>query len=180
MPRLVPSPRAAVAAVVSLGLTAAAVAVSPALHRSAAAQNSFDADLFALINQDRAAAGVPALRWNDQLGSIAESQPYAGCGFTIAGRAEDMISRNYFSHTICGAQNVFNVMQAAGAPYLSAGENIGWEAGITNPAIAAQYLNQEYMNSPEHRANIMGPYHYVGTAWAVAPNGAAYIAVEFG
>jgi hypothetical protein len=26
----------------------------------------------------------------------------------------------------------------------------------------------------------MGPYHYVATAWAVAPNGYAYIAVEFG
>jgi uncharacterized protein YkwD len=37
-----------------------------------------------------------------------------------------------------------------------------------------------FMASPEHHANIMGPYHYVGTAWAIAPNGTAYIAVEFG
>jgi uncharacterized protein YkwD len=36
-----------------------------------------------------------------------------------------------------------------------------------------------FMNSPEHRANILGPYHYVATAWVVAPNGYAYIAVEF-
>jgi len=36
-----------------------------------------------------------------------------------------------------------------------------------------------FMNSAEHRANILGPYRYVATAWAVAPNGAAYIAVEF-
>jgi len=25
----------------------------------------------------------------------------------------------------------------------------------------------------------MGPYHYVATAWVVAPNGYGYIAVEF-
>ncbi len=37
-----------------------------------------------------------------------------------------------------------------------------------------------FMASAEHRANILGPYHYVATAWVVAPNGYAYIAVEFG
>jgi uncharacterized protein YkwD len=37
-----------------------------------------------------------------------------------------------------------------------------------------------FMNSPEHKANILGPYHYVATAWKVAANGTAYIAVEFG
>ncbi len=37
-----------------------------------------------------------------------------------------------------------------------------------------------FMNSPEHRANILnGYYHYVGTAWVVASDGKAYIAVEF-
>jgi uncharacterized protein YkwD len=36
-----------------------------------------------------------------------------------------------------------------------------------------------FMNSAGHRANILGPYHYVGTAWVVAPNGYGYIAVEF-
>jgi hypothetical protein len=36
-----------------------------------------------------------------------------------------------------------------------------------------------FMASGDHRANIMGPYHFVATAWAVAANGFAYIAVEF-
>jgi uncharacterized protein YkwD len=35
------------------------------------------------------------------------------------------------------------------------------------------------MNSADHRANILGPYHYVATSWVTAPNGYAYIAVEF-
>ena len=40
-------------------------------------------------------------------------------------------------------------------------------------------LNTMFMNSAGHRANIMGPYHHVGTAWVVANNGYGYIAVEF-
>jgi uncharacterized protein YkwD len=36
-----------------------------------------------------------------------------------------------------------------------------------------------FMNSSEHRANILGPYRYVATAWVVAGNGTAYVAVEF-
>jgi len=55
------------------------------------------------------------------------------------------------------------------------GENVGWWSGGVNDT----QLNTMFMNSPEHRANIMGPYHYVGTAWARGANGAAYIAVEF-
>ena len=56
-----------------------------------------------------------------------------------------------------------------------AGENVGYWTGGINDA----QLNTMFMNSPGHRANIMGPYHFVGTAWVVAPNGSAYIAVEF-
>src|SRR2546423_1458979 len=56
------------------------------------------------------------------------------------------------------------------------GENVGYWSGGVNDA----QLNTMFMNSSGHRANIMGPYRYVGTAWKVAANGAAYIAVEFG
>jgi uncharacterized protein YkwD len=56
-----------------------------------------------------------------------------------------------------------------------AGENVGWWSGGINDA----KLDQMFMDSAGHRANILGPYHYVGTAWVVAANGAAYIAVEF-
>jgi uncharacterized protein YkwD len=56
-----------------------------------------------------------------------------------------------------------------------AGENVGWWSAGINDA----QLNTMFMNSVDHRANILGPYHYVGTAWVVASNGAAYVAVEF-
>jgi len=49
-----------------------------------------------------------------------------------------------------------------------------WSGGVND-----SQLNTMLMNSPEHRANIVGPYHQVGTAWAIGAGGAAYIAVEF-
>ena len=36
-----------------------------------------------------------------------------------------------------------------------------------------------FMASPKHRANILGPFHYVGVVWVVAPSATAFIAVEF-
>lgn len=55
------------------------------------------------------------------------------------------------------------------------GENIGyWTGGVNDSR-----LNTMFMNSAEHKANILGPYRYVATAWRVAANGTAYIAVEF-
>ena len=140
--------------------------------RTASAAVTFDAELFTLINQDRAQNGLPALTWNSSLGNVAETAPYGGCGYTIAGRAEDMVNRNYFSHTLlsCGTQNVFNILQADGIPYSWAGENIAWASGITDPVQAAEYENQMYMNSPEHRANILNAnYTAVGVgSWQTA------------
>lgn len=113
----------------------------------------------ALINRDRASAGLGPLTWNSCLSSVAVSNavrlsrqgwvpPYHTNGPTL-----DLGCR-------LGNQ---------------AGENVGyWSGGIND-----SQLNTMFMNSPEHRANIMGPYHYVATAWAIAANGYGYIAVEF-
>jgi len=110
-----------------------------------------------LINQDRAANGLRPLSWN-------------GCLATIAAQnAARMASQGFISHTNGPSLDLGCRLGS------QAGENVGyWSAGIND----AQ-LNAMFMASAEHRANILGPYHYVGTAWAVAPNGYAYIAVEF-
>lgn len=111
----------------------------------------------ALINQDRAAAGLPPLTWNGCLASVAYQN------------AARMAAQGYISH----ANGVYQDL-ACGIGSQS-GENVGyWSGGIND-----YQLNTMFMNSAEHRANIMGPYHYVGTAWVVAKNGYGYIAVEF-
>ena len=111
----------------------------------------------ALINQDRAASGLAPLNWSPCLAGIAYQS------------ALRMANQGFISH---GG----GVQQDWGCNLHSAqtGENVGeWGAGINDPAI-----NQLFMGSAPHRANILGPYHYVGTAWVVS-GGKGYIAVEF-
>jgi uncharacterized protein YkwD len=121
--------------------------------------------LFQLTNQDRTSNGLGALAFNGNLGSIATSQPNGSCG-APRGRSEDMINRNYFDHHIppCGSYvwQVFNL-----GAYSSAGENIGWNN--YPPAQSVDQINTAFMNSPDHRANILGNYNQMGTgAWAAA------------
>ena len=155
--------------------TAAALLAALSVFFGAANTLAFDPTsdeqtLFSLTNQDRTSNGVPALTQNAQMFSIARNAPNTVCGYTIDGRSQDMMNRNYFSHYILNCLNpgtpstnklVFNILQAYGISYLSAGENIGWTAG--SEASAADNINNAFMNSPEHRANILNAnYNQIG------------------
>ena len=126
----------------------------------AAADGTADSDLFTLTNQDRTSNGVAALTSSSTLSAIGEAAPYSGCGGagTIYGRAQDMINRNYFSHEIppCN-QYVFSMMSAFGVGYRSAGENIGWVSGLSDGSSASSWINTAFMNSSDHRSNILDP-----------------------
>ena len=144
-----------VAAAMVLVSTSLLALPGPALGWSA---DSFSAaseqQLFTLTNQARASAGLPALRWDSTLAGIARW------------RSQDMITRDYFSHTIPpSGEMVFDVMDQKGYCYSLAGENIGWNSGYGDDA-ATGAIQQMFMNSPDHRANILGP------AWTVAGIGA--------
>ena len=130
------TPRYARRGGVLLAAALASLAMAWASPAAAEANSTVDGDLFNLINQDRANAGVAPLRWSSTLGGIAESAPYGGCGYTISGRAQDLLQRNYFSHTIlnCGSQTVFNMMQANGIAPNPAGENISFGRGLAQRA----------------------------------------------
>ncbi len=110
-----------------------------------------------LINQDRARYGLRPLTWSSCLGSIAYSN------------ATRMANQGYISHADGTTRDL-----GCHLGY-RAGENVGWWSGAVNDV----QLNTMFMNSPDHRANILGPYHYVATSWVTAPNGYTYIAVEF-
>jgi uncharacterized protein YkwD len=111
----------------------------------------------ALINQDRAGAGLGPLTWSSCLAGIAYQN------------ALRMANAGAISHAGGASQDL-----GCGLGQ-QAGENVGsWSGGINDPQ-----LNTMFMNSAGHRANIMGPYHYVGTSWVVAKNGYGYVAVEF-
>ena len=126
----------------------------------AAADATADSDLFSLTNQDRTSNGVAALADDPTLDSIGEAAPYSGCSGagTIDGRAQDMINRDYFAHLIppCN-QYVWSMMSAFGVNHQAAGENIGWESGYNGGSGSADQVNTEFMNSPDHQANILNP-----------------------
>jgi uncharacterized protein YkwD len=112
----------------------------------------------ALINSDRASYGLRGLTWSSCLASIAYSN------------AVRMATQGHISHTDGPTRDLGCRLGSR------AGENVGyWSLGVNDSQI-----NTMFMNSPDHRANILGPYHYVATAWVTASNGYAYIAVEFG
>ena len=111
-----------------------------------------------LINRDRQAAGLAPLQWSPCLANVA------------TGQAARMAAQGYISH----ANGRSLDLGCRLGP--TTGENIGFQGGGINDAA----MNAWFMGDPPHRANILGPYHYVGVAWVLAPNGTAYLAVEFG
>jgi uncharacterized protein YkwD len=110
-----------------------------------------------LINADRLAAGLPPLAASPCLTAIA------------AQNAQRMAAQGYISH----ADGVYRDL-GCGLGGRS-GENVAYWTGGINDSEA----NRLFMASPDHRANILGPFRYVGVAWVVAPNGTGYIAEEF-
>jgi hypothetical protein len=139
----------------TLGAIGAIVTVSLLNALPAAAGGS---TMQTLINQDRASASLAALTWSSCLSAVAIQN------------VQRMVAQGYISHT-----NGPTLDLACGAGAMQAGENVGyWSGGIDDAT-----MNTMYMNSPGHRANILGPYQYVATAWAVAPNGYGYNAEEF-
>jgi uncharacterized protein YkwD len=153
-PTPAPAPAAAAPAAPA---PAAPARPAPAPARPAAPALVIGTTQQALINQDRARNGLGPLNWSSCLAGVARSN------------AARIAAQGSLTHT-----NGPNLDLNCGLGH-QAGENIGyWSGGIND-----SQLNTMFMNSPEHLANIMGPYHYVASAWVVAANGYAYIAVEF-
>lgn len=111
----------------------------------------------ALVNQDRGAAGLPPLRESAELDKIATA------------RATDMAVNNYFSHYRPGDPTlaVLELLRADGVSFIWYGENIIWESGLP-PDQVLTYFNTWWMNSPEHRANILSThYGQIGVGEAI-------------
>ena len=98
---------------------------------------SYEQQVLALVNQERAKQGLSALSWSDELTAVARAH------------SKDMAARGFFSHTNPDGQSPFDRMKAAGISYRTAGENIA--AGQRTP----QEVVNSWMNSEGHRANIL-------------------------
>jgi uncharacterized protein YkwD len=119
---------------------------------------SLVAQEIALLNADRRAAGLPALAESAVLDRIATA------------RAQDMVTNGYFAHYRPGHTTlaVLELLRANGVPFSWYGENIIWESGQPASSIASNF-NTWWMNSPEHRANILNTrYGHIGIGVVVS------------
>lgn len=96
-------------------------------------------DLLPLVNADRAAAGLSALRCDGDLARVA------------LGHSQDMCTRGYFDHYSPEGKTHFDRLAEAGVNAPRSGENILGGDTAAAPAHAA------WMASPTHRANILNP-----------------------
>jgi uncharacterized YkwD family protein/spore coat assembly protein SafA len=109
---------------------------------------SFAKQVVALVNAERAKAGLQALTSDGSLTKVAYD------------KAVDMHTNNYFSHQSPTYGSPFDMMRTYGVTYRYAGENIA--KGQRTPA----EVMQAWMNSPGHRANILSAnFSRIGAAY---------------
>jgi uncharacterized protein YkwD len=126
-------------------------------------QSSAEATLWQLLNGDRVNNGLQPLIQHGTLVSLAQW------------RSKDMIDRNYFSHTILGTSyQVYHWYDSNGLSWTSGGENIGWNAGYAD-ADSPVAINDGFMNSAGHRANILNTTWSHGGVGAYAADGVNFL-----
>lgn len=108
--------------------------------------------LLSATNSQRAQNGnLPALVLNSKLSSAAQA------------KANDMVARNYWSHTTPDGQDPWVFIDATGYAYQKAGENLAYGFDTSSETVIG------WMNSPGHRANILDTsYKEVGFGFANA------------
>ena len=117
----------------TLALFAWAAPVPPAVHAQDPGTVLF------LVNQARAGAGLPPLALNGALNAAA------------ARHSNDMASHNHFDHIGTDGSDPATRVSQAGYTWSTVGENIAQTWSFD----AGEVVNL-WMNSPGHRANILG------------------------
>jgi uncharacterized protein YkwD len=93
-------------------------------------------EMFALINNERLAAGVPPLAWDDRLAAIARSH------------SRDMASNRFVAHVSPTSGDAAARVRRAGLTTRLVTENVG-------EAYGARQAHSGFMASPGHRANVI-------------------------
>ena len=107
------------------------------------------------INSSRASAGLGPLSMEGNLRAHARNH------------TADMIAADKIYHSTSA-----ELQAAAGSGWSKLGENVGRGGTVAS-------LHQAFMDSPGHRANILGDYNYAGIGTDTAPDGRLYVTVVF-
>jgi uncharacterized protein YkwD len=123
---------------------------------------AYETEVIRLTNAERAKAGCAALKTDVRLTNAARAH------------SQDMVTKNFFSHTGSNGSDFVARETAAGYPSPSA-ENIAWGQTTATDVMTA------WMNSTGHRANILGcGSTAVGVGVVLTTNGVRYWTQDFG
>ncbi|MEH6378639.1 CAP domain-containing protein [Streptomyces sp. KLMMK] len=121
------------------------------------------AEVTALTNAERAAAGLRPLAADPRLAAAAQAH------------SDDMVARDFYAHTSPEGSEPWDRARAAGCPHPGIGENIA-----CGQRSAAEVV-RGWMNSPGHRANILKPdFAHIGVGYATGSRAGTYWTQLFG
>lgn len=129
------------------GLSSPSRGPLPGPARAAPQAGDYAVQLVALVNAQRAAAGLSPLVEDARLDAAASTHNYS------------MSELGCFAHVCPGEGDPTQRMRAAGYRVQASAENIG--AGYQTP----QEMITGWMGSPGHRANVLGNYTDIGCAY---------------
>lgn len=149
-----------------LAVVVVALAIVPLLERPAEAQGtattvaapgSVEADLFSYTNASRASAGLGALQNDPAAAAVAREW------------SSQMSSENSLHHNP-------NLVAQVESRVTTAWQRLGENVGV---GYSASSLHDAFMNSPGHRANILGDFNRVGVGAVVEPSGRMWVTLVF-
>ena len=125
--------------------------------------NSDEQEVFKLINEQRVANGLTALKVDNEVQKVARI------------KAQDMVNNNYFSHTSPTYGSPFEMLSSFKVSYKSAGENIAGNSSNSKAVTA-------WMISSGHKANILNSsFNYTGIGVVSSPTyGKVYVQMFIG
>jgi uncharacterized protein YkwD len=154
----------ALAALAILGLASSPRAqdTSPARPKTGGMPPEAADALVRAHNRERAKDGLPPLEANPRLQAAAQAH------------ARDMADRRAMSHEGSDGSTFSQRIERQGYGYRRVGENVA----MGQKTAAA--VMKDWMNSPLHKANILGDFHEIGVGRAEGKDGAFYWCVDFG
>ncbi|MEP6870642.1 MAG: CAP domain-containing protein [Anaerolineaceae bacterium] len=165
-PESAPAPAAAAPAPAAAAPVAKSDFYVPAVQGGA--PSNLEQRLFAGMNSERAAAGLPALTFDAGLTTVART------------RAQQMADQGYFSHVDPAGYTMYTALlkHFGYTSYAWAGENLAMNNA--SAAEASERSLTSLMNSPTHRANILAnDFFRVGVGEVTTTDGRHIFAMIF-
>ncbi len=140
------------------------IGLAPGLTAGMSAQ---EAEILRLVNDARKRAGAPALKSSQRLVLASRGHSY------------DMALRNYLGHDGPAGDTPAERVRGVGVDSVALGENLYLDHE-TDRARLAERAVKGWLNSPEHRANLLSPdFAQTGIGIARAADGTAYVTQDF-